>query len=274
MFNHLIESGSHARDLKRRGTFFLGTLAFYGVLLSVAGIGSIYAYNASLDEPNLDIVTMIRFSQPAASVPERRAPERPAAARSSAANQLTTRPEISVITPYQRSKVASMETKEVRAGVAVRISPNTSDPVETGGPVGPRVIGDNYPAHNEGGVRLAGGDKEDEPPLTPRVKAAVEKLPEVKKTVVSLGPINSRAIDKPIPVYPPIARAAKASGTVVVQILLDETGKVVSAQATSGHPLLKQAAVQAAYRARFTPTYLSNQPIKATGYITYNFILQ
>lgn len=274
MFNYLIESGSHTRDLKRRGSFFLGTLAFYGVLLSVAGVGSIYAYNASLDEPNLDIVTMIRFSQPAASVPERRETVRPAAARSSAANQLTTRPEISVITPYQRGKVASLETKEVRAGVAVRISPNTSDPVEAGLPVGPPSTGTNFPSHNAGGVRVTGGDKEGEPPPTPRVKAAVEKLPEVPKRPVSLGPINSRAIDKPVPVYPPIARAAKASGTVVVQILLDETGKVVSAQATSGHPLLRQTAVQAAYRARFTPTYLSNQPIKVTGYITYNFILQ
>jgi protein TonB len=59
-----------------------------------------------------------------------------------------------------------------------------------------------------------------------------------------------------------------------VQILVDEQGRVVSAKATSGNPLLQAAAVQAAYRARFTPTLLSGQPVKVTGSITYNFVLR
>jgi TonB family protein len=65
----------------------------------------------------------------------------------------------------------------------------------------------------------------------------------------------------------------KASGPVNVQVLIDETGKVISAQAVSGHPLLRAAAVQAARQARFSPTMLGEQPVKVSGVITYNFTL-
>jgi protein TonB len=71
-----------------------------------------------------------------------------------------------------------------------------------------------------------------------------------------------------------VAKAARASGTVVVQITVDESGGVISAAAVSGHPLLRQAAVAAARQARFSPTLLSGQPVKVTGTITYNFNLQ
>jgi len=54
--------------------------------------------------------------------------------------------------------------------------------------------------------------------------------------------------------------------------LIDETGKVVSASAAGGHPLLQAAAVSAARGARFSPTLLSGQPVKVSGIITYNFV--
>jgi TonB family protein len=87
------------------------------------------------------------------------------------------------------------------------------------------------------------------------------------------GILNGKAISLPKPPYPPIAKAAHASGTVVVQIIVDERGCVISAQAVSGHPLLQQAAVQAAHHACFPPTRLSGQPVKISGILTYNFVL-
>jgi protein TonB len=84
--------------------------------------------------------------------------------------------------------------------------------------------------------------------------------------------LNGKAISLPKPTYPAIARSARAAGTVVVQVTIDETGKVISARAVSGHPLLQAAAVQAAYGARFSPTQLSGQPVKVTGTISYNFV--
>lgn len=93
------------------------------------------------------------------------------------------------------------------------------------------------------------------------------------KTIISGGILNGKAISKPQPPYPAIARAARAQGTVVVQIVWDEEGSVISAQAVSGHPLLQQAGVQAARQARFSPTRLQGQPVKVSGVITYNFVL-
>jgi protein TonB len=84
--------------------------------------------------------------------------------------------------------------------------------------------------------------------------------------------LNGKAISKPQPAYPPVAKAVHASGTVTVQVTVDESGNVVAASAVSGHPLLQQAAVAAARLAKFSPTLLSGKPVKVTGVLTYNFV--
>jgi TonB family protein len=86
--------------------------------------------------------------------------------------------------------------------------------------------------------------------------------------------LGGKIISLPQPPYPPIARAARANGTVVVKVVLDESGKVIAAQSISGHPLLQWAAVKAAREARFEPTTLGGKPVKVTGNISYNFVLQ
>ncbi len=96
--------------------------------------------------------------------------------------------------------------------------------------------------------------------------------PSTQRKPIMGGILNGKAISLPKPLYPAIAKAARASGTVVVQVIVDEEGKVISARAVSGHPLLQQASVQAAYGARFSPTQLSGQPVKVTGTISYNFV--
>ncbi|HKB64254.1 MAG TPA: TonB family protein [Pyrinomonadaceae bacterium] len=90
--------------------------------------------------------------------------------------------------------------------------------------------------------------------------------------VISGGVMNGKAISLPRPDYPPIARSAHASGTVVVQVVIDETGDVVAAHAVAGHPLLQAASVAAARQAKFSPTKLCGEPVKVTGVITYNFV--
>ncbi len=94
-----------------------------------------------------------------------------------------------------------------------------------------------------------------------------------KKPPVSGGVLNGKATSLPQPVYPAIAIQARASGTVVVQVLVDEQGTVISAHATSGHPLLQAAAVAAALQATFQPTFLLGEPTRVTGVLTYTFAL-
>jgi TonB family protein len=91
---------------------------------------------------------------------------------------------------------------------------------------------------------------------------------------VTRGVLNDKAIIKPQPTYPSLAKAARASGTVSVKVLVDEQGEVVSAEAISGHPLLHAAAVAAAKQARFAPTLEGGEPVKVYGVLTYNFVLE
>lgn len=91
-------------------------------------------------------------------------------------------------------------------------------------------------------------------------------------TQVSGGVLNGKALSLPKPEYSATARAANASGLVVVEVTVDEAGKVIAARALSGHPMLRSAAVAAARLARFAPTKLSGTPVKVAGIITYNFV--
>lgn len=111
----------------------------------------------------------------------------------------------------------------------------------------------------------------DEPTLL-GANSAPPRLSDVK--TISAGVLNGKAISKPAPPYPPIAKAARASGTVTVQVTVDESGDVVSAKAVSGHPLLQNSAAQAARQAKFTPTKLGGIAVKVTGVLTYNFVLE
>jgi TonB family protein len=82
-----------------------------------------------------------------------------------------------------------------------------------------------------------------------------------------------KAIAIPQPAYPPIARVAHVSGTVVIQVVVDETGKVIAAQALSGHPLLISESLKAAREFRMTPTTVNGTPYKVVGVVNYNFKL-
>ena len=90
---------------------------------------------------------------------------------------------------------------------------------------------------------------------------------------ISGGILNGKAISLPAPAYPEMAKRARASGVVEVEVVIDITGKVISAKAVKGPQLLMTAAEQAARQARFTPTLLSGQPVRITGTINYSFTL-
>jgi TonB family protein len=83
--------------------------------------------------------------------------------------------------------------------------------------------------------------------------------------------IAGKSIEKVQPKYPALAKAAHVTGEVVVMLVIDEQGKVIAAQVTSGHPLLQSVCVKAAKASTFTPTLLDQKPVKVLGQITYNF---
>lgn len=91
---------------------------------------------------------------------------------------------------------------------------------------------------------------------------------------VSEGALDGKAISKPQPSYPTMAKAARASGLVTVRVTVDETGHVVLAEPVTGHPLLRAASVEAAKQARFAPTLRDGEPVRVTGVLSYNFVLE
>lgn len=271
MFDSLVESGSHKDDLARKGSFFLGTLAIYSVIVIGLAILSVVTYNNSLPEDNLELMTMV------APVPVQQQEKQPEQQKQETAPKQTQQQEVATRTEFVASTLDPTKVPTKVENVASKVPPvppggavlakSNSDPV--GGPSGP--VGPVGPVGG-GGTGAGTGPvvkvEDDEPPPPKPTPKPVPKAP------ISQGVLNGKAISKPQPPYPPIAKAARASGQVVVQIIVDESGKVTSAKATSGHPLLQQAAVQAAYQARFSPTLLSGQPVKVSGFITYNFLLQ
>lgn len=101
--------------------------------------------------------------------------------------------------------------------------------------------------------------------------AAAEKL----DPILEGGIINGKAISKPAPIYPVEAKQTHAEGTILVHLLVGETGTVLAACAEDkGNKYLKQASEAAAYGARFTATTISGKHVKVMGVITYKFVLQ
>ncbi len=92
-------------------------------------------------------------------------------------------------------------------------------------------------------------------------------------TLFRLNNLPAMPIRKGDMIYPPAAKAAGVQGPVTVRFVINEAGEVESAQATDGHPLLQQAAVDAVKQWRFQPVTGSGKAIKRTGVITYNFKL-
>jgi periplasmic protein TonB len=270
MFGNLIESGSHAADLKRKGRFFLGTSLFYALLLAATGVGSIYAYNSRLEQPNDEYVLLALMHFPPAEQSAARHEEaRPAASRN---NQIASRTNLAYQTPYHDNNIAPVSATDVSTRARVIEGPYNSGTIIEGpvGPVGPAGTG-NYT--NTGGPVVKDIEGETAPPAIVKPTPAPPQTP-TGPVHLSSSVITSKAISKPAPPYPVLAKHAGIQGPVSVQIWIDEQGRVTSAKATSGNALLQTAAVQAAYKAIFTPTTLNGQPVKVTGVITYNFVLQ
>jgi TonB family protein len=85
------------------------------------------------------------------------------------------------------------------------------------------------------------------------------------------GVLNSKATSLPKPVYPQEAKRLKVAGRVTVRVVVDENGKVTSAQATDGPLPLREAAEAAARQATFEPTTKDGITVKVAGTLTYDF---
>ena len=106
------------------------------------------------------------------------------------------------------------------------------------------------------------------------IKPEPKKSSSLATKTIEGGVLNGKALSLPKPAYPSSAKALHLSGAVVVQVVIDESGKVVSAHALSGHQVFRKPALDAALHASFAPTILLGQAVRVRGVIVYNFVGQ
>jgi protein TonB len=261
MFENLVESGSHKEDLSRKSSFLLATIGIYLVIGTVLFVATILLVDANLDTGDLELTTLVA---PVPVPPQQNQPEQKQEAKPQKVEQnVDVRRELvadvsrTELVPKEVSTKAS-DVPPVRAGVQTIVggsNSNAAAPLASGS--GSGTVTTALPTK----VDIAEAPPPPEPKATPRAP-------------ISGGVLNGKAVRLVQPSYPQIARQAHASGTVVVQVLIDENGNVISAHAVSGHPLLQAVAVAAARASKFSPTKLSGQPVKVNGVIQYNFVAQ
>ena len=259
MFENLVESGSHREDAKRKGSFLLLTLVVYLVLIAAGLIAGIVMAPAIIDQQTLELTALIA---PVPVQQQQQQKEQPKPEKVEITKNVDVRRELIAdvsradLVPKTISAKAS-DVPPVRKGVVTMVGTSNSNavaPIAPGAGTGNIISG---PAK----VEVAGEPPPPPPKPTPHAP-------------ISGGVLNGKAIHLVQPTYPAMARTAHVSGQVSVQVLIDENGNVVSAHASSGHPLLQPAAVAAARASKFTPTKLSGQPVKVNGVIIYNFVPQ
>jgi protein TonB len=102
----------------------------------------------------------------------------------------------------------------------------------------------------------------------PQIKAAAPK-----KVNISAGVMQGMVLQKTQPVYPPIAKAARVSGTVVLQATISKTGTIENLRVISGPAMLQQAAMDAVKSWRYRPYLLNNDPVEVETTVNVIFTL-
>ncbi|MEO8574749.1 MAG: TonB family protein [Pyrinomonadaceae bacterium] len=267
MLEQLVESKSHAAEDTKRSGFLLTTFIVMVTILMSAWLYSLFAkdYGMGGDELSLETLVAPPVIEDAPEPEPEKQPEKQKDPNVDIRKEII---QATFETPKEVPKIsAERQTIPPRDPNKFTIKGDTNfsaanaPPPDYKGPINTGGTG------SDSGATGSGGDSETgaAPPPPPPVKKAPPKQ-------ISGGVLNGKATSLPKPPYPPAARAVRAAGAVTVQVLIDESGNVVSASAVSGHPLLRAAAVAAARGARFSPTQLSGQPVKVSGVITYNFV--
>jgi protein TonB len=242
-------------------------------LAFIVGLGySLFAQNFFVGGDGLELSTLVAPPIPDEAPPPEPEPDKPAPKQ--AAN-VDVRKEIIANIMENPKKVEDIKTTKMEIKARRENVPTIKGDVES------NTYSSSKPPPTKRdleGAQRGFGDNEGKAKATPKPpekKAAPPPPPPPPKPPVpkrsSKGGVNGSAISRPKPRYPAAARAVNAKGSVSVAIVISKSGRVMSASARSGHPLLKQAAVAAARRAKFRPTLLSGQAVEVSGVIVYNF---
>jgi periplasmic protein TonB len=275
MLDQLVESKSNATENRRKSQFMLVTLGIAVVVVLGLWTRDLFAHDFGMGGDDMSLTTLVApvpvpEEEPPPPEPEKKQ-EQQKQPDVDIRKELIATIDMSPKEPPKEISTVKLTVPPIRTDRLTMVGDRNSDTgarVEAGQA---RVVesGGTGGLSTGGGTAPTGGDDAGAPPPPP---PAAKPTPKPVPKTVSGGVLNGKATSLPKPGYPPAAKAVHASGAVSVQVLISESGSVISASAVSGHPLLRAAAESAARGARFSPTLLSGQPVKVSGVITYNFV--
>lgn len=269
MFDKLIVSEPEGADFRNRRSYFMVSSFVVGILFVTAVVISIYAADYGLGSRSFELSDLIAPADMAAVAPEPPKQQIRTTTQSRTDSPIPTRQvlmdRVDSSTKIPSEISTAKNTSLERPLGPVALGPRDTTPDYSNGI--PRDIGDPGDGTQTLGTNIQGNTK---PPVEADPPPVVKKDPP--KTTVSGGVMNGKSLSLPKPTYSAAAKAIGAQGQVTVQVLIDEKGNVVSANASNGHPLLRPEAERAARGAKFSTTYLSGVPVKVTGVIVYNFV--
>ena len=126
--------------------------------------------------------------------------------------------------------------------------------------------------HSKVTITEAEGPAPTQPKPTPSTQPQTTPDRNQSPAMVQGGILNSKAIELPEPEYPEEAKRARAGGRVLVAVVVDETGKVISAEVEDGPIQFRRPALEAARKARFKPMLVDGHPVKVSGVLEYRFV--
>jgi TonB family protein len=103
--------------------------------------------------------------------------------------------------------------------------------------------------------------------------AMTQQSPPPQRIRVSGAVEQGLLVRKVDPVYPPLARQARISGTVVLKAIIGTDGSIENLTLVSGHPMLAPAAIDAVKQWKYKPFLVNGQPLKVETQVTVNFAL-
>lgn len=109
---------------------------------------------------------------------------------------------------------------------------------------------------------------------TSNLSAVPKFIPVTPQRVrISQGVTKGLLIHRVEPTYPPLARAARVQGDVILSAIISTSGEIENLQLVSGHPMLVPAALTAVKQWRYKPYLLNGQPTEVETTITVIFTL-
>jgi protein TonB len=249
MFDKLVESAKRKQG-RRPGRILVFTTAIYGLALAALVVLAIVGFNPALAE---EYDLLVGLTPP---VPQSEAPATVPLAHKPV-------PFVTTFTAPRTPPPVVLPASEADRYPIVRTGPFV--------PGSPPGAGSDNPTGVPGGKDA--GDQPPPPPPPPETKPTAAASTEQRVVRLTSQLTQGRAIRKVQPPYPAIARQARIQGPVQVQISISESGEVTAAFVLSGHPMLRDASLQAARQWLFKPTELNDRPVRAIGVITFNFVL-